>query len=173
MAANYKLQDFSQLADRSVFVDANVLIYLFWPTGQFSFEQNYAHVFRNLLRQGNNLFIDFLVVSEVINRVMRIEHQKLSPSMRFKDFRNSQDGKDVVEDIFIIIKNDVLSRFNVVGKSFDKYEIERFINVDELDFVDKAIASICTENNLVLLTNDKDFKNSGLDILTGNPRILN
>ena len=34
--------------------------------------------------------------------------------------------------------------------------------VDELDFVDKAIVSICSENNLVLLTNDRDFKNCGL-----------
>lgn len=44
--------------------------------------------------------------------------------------------------------------------------------LDELDFNDKAIVRICEENSLVLLTNDQDFKNSGLDILTGNPRIL-
>lgn len=173
MPANYKLQDFTQLAERNIFVDANVLIYLFWPTGQHSFEDNYARVFRNILRQGNNLFVDYLVISEVINRVVRIEHQKINPTQKFKDFRNSQDGKDVLEDIFIIVKNDILNRFNVVGKSFDKKEIESFLIVDELDFVDKATVTICFENNLVLLTNDRDFKNSGLDILTGNSRILN
>ncbi|WP_010662914.1 type II toxin-antitoxin system VapC family toxin [Marinilabilia salmonicolor] len=173
MGANYKLQDFNQLRDRDVFVDANVLIYLFWPTGQVSFEKNYARVFNNLLRQGNKLFIDFLILSEVINRVVRIEHQKINPALKFKDFRNSQDGKDVLEDIYIIIKNDILSRFNVVERSFDKQLIESFLIVDELDFIDKAIASVCSEQGMVLLTNDKDFKNSGLDILTGNPRILN
>ncbi|MFW5872205.1 MAG: PIN domain-containing protein [bacterium] len=173
MGANYKLQDFNQLRDRDIFVDANVLIYLFWPTGQVSFEKNYARVFRNLLRQGNNLFVDFLMISEVINRVVRIEHQKINPNQKFKDFRNSPDGKDVLEDIYIIVKNDILSRFNVVGKYFDKQKINSFLIVDELDFVDKATVSICVENSLVLLTNDKDFKNSGLDILTGNPNILN
>ncbi len=137
MGANYKLQDFNQLRDRDVFVDANVLIYLFWPTGQVSFEKNYARVFNNLLRQGNKLFIDFLILSEVINRVVRIEHQKINPALKFKDFRNSQDGKDVLEDIYIIIKNDILSRFNVVERSFDKQLIESFLIVDELDFIDK------------------------------------
>ncbi len=75
-------------------------------------------------------------------------------------------------DIFVIVKNNILNRFNVVGKSFDKQKIESFLIVDELDFVDKAMASICSENSFVILTNDMDFKNSGLDILTGNPRIL-
>jgi len=158
MATNYKLQDYEHLSGKDVFVDANVLIYLFWPTGQHSFESNYARVFRNLLRQGNNLYVDFLVISEVVNRVLRIEHLKLNSNQKFKDFRNSQDGKDVISDIYLIVQNDILSSFLIV---------------DQLDFVDKATVAICTENNLVLLTNDRDFKNSGLDILTGNPHILN
>ena len=44
MAKNYKLQDFTQLPDRNIFVDANILIYLFWPTGQHAYESNYAHI---------------------------------------------------------------------------------------------------------------------------------
>ena len=94
-------------------------------------------------------------------------------NQKFKDFRNSQDGKDVINDIYLIVKNDILSCFRIIGKSFNKSDIEGFLIVDQLDFVDKATVSICSENNLVLLTNDKDFKNSGLDILTGNPHILN
>jgi predicted nucleic acid-binding protein len=173
MATNYKLQDYAHLSGKDVFVDANVLIYLFWPTGQHSFESNYARVFRNLLRQGNSLYVDFLVVSEVVNRVLRIEHLKLNSNQKFKDFRNSQDGKDVVSDIYLIVQNDILGIFKIVGKSFKQRDIESFLIVDQLDFVDKATVSICSENNLVLLTNDRDFKNSELDILTGNPHILN
>lgn len=173
MATKYRLQDVDQLAGKEIFFDANILIYLFWPTGQYNFEQNYARVFRNLLRQGNSLFVDFLVISEVINRVVRIEHQKLNPTQKFKDFRNSQDGKDALDDIYIIVKNDILKRFNVVGKAFNKQEIDSYLTVDELDFVDKTTVTLCKENALVLLTNDKDFKSADLDILTGNPSILN
>ena len=174
MAAKYSLQDVAQLSGRDIFIDANVLIYLFWPTGQHSFEQNYASVFRSLLRQKNNLFVDFLVISEVINRILRIEHKKVDPTQNqtFKDFRNSQDGKDALNDICTIVKDRILSSFNVVGKKFDKQNIENFLSIDNLDFVDKAIVVLCKENALILLTNDRDFKNTDLDILTGNSRIL-
>ena len=172
MGTKYRLQDVSQLNGRNIFFDANVLIYLFWPTGQYSYEKNYATVFSNLLRQGNNLFVDFLVTSEVINRILRNEHQRINPSQKFKDFRNSEDGKDALEDIYIIVKNDILARFNIVGKAFNSQEIESLLSVDELDFVDKATVTLCEENNFVLLTNDKDFRDCGLDMLTGNPHIL-
>jgi predicted nucleic acid-binding protein len=180
MAVNYRLQDYTQVAGRDIFVDAMVLIYLFWPTGQHNFEQNYARVFRNLIRQQNNLYVDFLVISEIVNRAIKTEYEKhllanslTKDQLKYKDFRNSPDGQTALNDIYLIIENNVLSAFNVIGKSFDKQTIESFLTVDELDFVDKATVSICAENGLVLLTNDKDFKNSGLDILTGNPNILN
>lgn len=179
MAAKYRLQDFTQIAGRNIFVDANVLLYLFWPTGQHHFEQNYARVFRNLLRQGNNLIVDFLVISEIVNRAIKAEYEKhlltyslTKEQLNYKNYRNSQDGQDALNDIYIIVKNDVLNYFRVIGKAYDRQDIESFLIVDELDFVDKATVSICAENSLVLLTNDKDFKNSGLDILTGNPIIL-
>jgi len=170
--ANYRLQDATQLQGRHIFVDANILIYLFWPTGSHHFEQNYARVFRTLLTQGNPLYIDFLVISEVINRVLRIEHLKLNSNMSFKNFRDSQDGKDTLDDIHTIIKGNILNRFNVEGKIFNNQEMENLMVINDLDFVDKATVSLCAEKSLVLLTNDRDFKNSGLDILTGNPNIL-
>jgi predicted nucleic acid-binding protein len=173
MGRNYKLQDFAHLSGKDIFVDANVLIYLFWPTGRHLYELNYAQVFRNLLRQGNNLYVNFLVISEVVNRILRIQHQKLNSNQKFKDFRNSQEGKNVLSDVYLIVQNNILSVFKIIGKSYNKNDIEGFLIVDQLDFLDKATVSICYENNFVLLTNDRDFKNSGLDILTGNPHILN
>lgn len=172
MSRNFSLKDYAQIHDRSVFVDANVLIYLFWPTGSHYWETNYAKAYNKLLKQQNPLFIDFTVLSEVINRVIRIEHQKINPQQSFKDYRDSQDGKEAFEDIHTILRDTVLNRFGFIGKAFQKEEIEDMLVLDELDFNDKAIVRLCEENFLVLLTNDQDFKNSGLDILTGNPRIL-
>jgi predicted nucleic acid-binding protein len=172
MATKYSLQNVAQIQEQSVFVDANVLIYLFWPTGSLWLEQSYAKAFLKLLKQGNNLFVDFLIISEVVNRILRIEHKKLNPTLKFKEFRDSQDGKDALNDIYTIIKNDILPRFFVVGKAFNKQETDNCLIVDELDFVDKSTVEICKENTLVLLTNDKDFKFTDLDILTGNPSIL-
>jgi len=173
MAAKYSLQQVAKLHNRPVFVDANVIIYLFWPTGSIWWEQNYATAFRKLLKQRNDLYIDLLIISEVVNRVLRIEYKKINPAHNFKAFRNSQHGKEALEDIYTIIKNNILNRFDVIGKAFSKQEIENFLVVDELDFIDKATVEICKENALVLLTNDKDFKDTGLEILTANPNILN
>lgn len=173
MAKKYQLQQTAQLNGKNIFFDANVLIYLFWPTGRQSFERDYARVFRNLLRQGNTLSVNFLVISEVINRIIRIEHKKINPNLKYKDFRNSQDGKEALNDIYVIVKDNILNRFEIVGKAFSKQEIEDFLVVDELDFIDKAIVTTCKENALVLLTNDKDFRNTDIDVLSGNPKLLN
>lgn len=173
MGKRIKLREANVLHDRSIFFDANILIYLFWPTGSVYYEENYASTFRTLLRQGNQLVVDFLVISEVINRVLRIEYQKQNSSLKFKDFRDSLNGQEALNDIHLILKNDVLSRFDVIEKSFSKNEILEFLIVNELDFVDKATVQFCRENSLVLLTNDKDFRNADIDVLTGHPAFFN
>lgn len=68
--------------------------------------------------QKNSLFIDFTVLSEVINRVIRIEYQKINPQQSFKDYRDSQDGKEAFEDIHTILRDIVLNRFGFIGKAF-------------------------------------------------------
>jgi len=176
MAVKYKLQDVSKLTGRDIFVDANVLIYLFWPTGTMYWETNYARTFAQLLKQKNPLFVDFIVLSEVINRVMRIEHNNLQNYQqticKYKDFRDSQEGKDALSDIYLIVKDDILKQFKVIGKTFELKDIEAFLVLDDLDFMDKSTVSICRDHNFVLFTNDKDFGNTDLDILTGNTNIL-
>jgi predicted nucleic acid-binding protein len=172
MATRYSLKDVVILQNRNIFVDTNVLIYCFWGTGMHEWEQNYASVFKALLHQKNSLFIDFNVISEIVNRMLRIEQKKLQPTNNFKDFRDSKDGKNSLADIFLIVKQNILPQFNVIGKIFCKQEIENLLTVDNLDFVDKSTIEICKENALILLTNDKDFRNTDIDILTGNPNIL-
>lgn len=172
MAGKYKLQDVSKLDGRKIFADANVLIYLFWPTGRFSWENNYAAAFSQLLKQNNEIFVDFYVLSEVINRMIRTEHKKQQPDVQYKSFRDTNEGKDALIDIYLIVKESILKQFNVVGKLYKKNDLEKFLDVDELDFIDKSTLSICQENNFVLFTNDKDFKNTNIEVLTGNPHIL-
>lgn len=173
MAVKYKLQDLPKLSGRMIFVDANVLIHLFWLTGANFWEQKYASVFARLLQQGNPLFVDFLIISEVINRMMRIEHNNRQPNSTYKAFRDSQDGEKALSNIYLIVKEHILKRVKVVGKIFERKDIEAFLVVNELDFVDKSTVNICKENNFVLLTNDRDFANADIDLLTCNPYILN
>ena len=176
MAVKYKLQDVSKLTGRDIFVDANVLIYLFWSTGG-SWEQKYASAFARLYKQQNSMFVDFWTIAEVINGAMRIEHKKQQESLltttKYKDFRDSAEGRNTLKDIYSVIKEQVLKQFKVAGKAYEQQDIESFLVVDELDFMDKSIVNICKDNNFVLLTNDNDFGNVDVDILTANSRLLN
>lgn len=163
----YSLSDVRGLHN-PVFVDANILIYLFWPTGEKWYETSYAKAYSQLLKNENQLYINFSVISEVINRIIRIEHKKYNEDQTFKRYRNSADGEEVLEDIYAIFDEVILPRFEIVDKGFNKEEIEDFLVYDELDFNDKAIARICQEQDLLLLTNDGDFKKTGIEIITGN-----
>ena len=179
MAERYSLRDISLLKSRKIFFDANVLIYIFWPTGSFSWENSYSSIFRRLLLQKNEIVVDFIVISEVINRAIRIEYEKYlnannlnRRNFSFKQFRDSTEGEAATEDIYSIVSLSILPIFNVQVKGFSKSEIESFLNIDSLDFSDKAILSICKENDFVLLTNDRDFRTSDIEILTSNRIIL-
>ncbi|GHT04007.1 hypothetical protein AGMMS49525_09880 [Bacteroidia bacterium] len=112
----------------------------------------------------------------MINRTFKIvfeSYRNSDNTLKYKQFRDTQEGKDALSEIHLIVKNEILSRFSIIGKIYNKQEIENLLTINELDFVDKSIEMICKENSLVLFTNDRDFKNTDLEILTGNSNILN
>jgi len=179
MAARYSLQNISSLQNRKIFFDANVLIYIFWPSGSYDWESKYSSAFGQLLRSNNQLVVDFTVVSEVINRAVRIEYEKHLSSnnlkrndLSFKRFRDCTEGQSALEDIYLVVKENILETFSINGKAFSKEEISSFLIIEPLDFTDKAIVPICKENNCILLTNDKDFCTHDIEILSSNPAIL-
>ena len=180
MTARYSVMNISALKGRKVFFDANVLIYIFWPTGLYRWENSYSSAFGNLLRQKNELIVDFIVLSEVINRAIRIEYEKYltinhidRKSLPYKIYRDSVDGQDAMKDIYLLVRDNILANFEIKGKAYTKADIESFLYVDTLDFMDKAFIPLCKENDFILLTNDKDFAGSDLEILSSNPIILN
>lgn len=180
MPSRHPLSNISEIPNRGIFFDANVLIYLFWPTGSYRWESSYSAAFSALLKQQNKLFVDFLVISEIINRAHRIEYEKYLANQgltkrdfSYKDFRDCAEGETALSEIFLIIDDYILPRFSIVGKIITKEDIQSFLTIDILDFVDKAILSICRENEFILCTNDRDYRSAEVDILTSNPAILN
>lgn len=173
MPRKYTLKEIDKLTGKKIFFDANVLIYLFWSTGSNHWEFQYGSAFGKILKQKNECVVNFTVFSEFVNRTHRLEHERFLRQLGYskkdypyKKFRNSDDGKTSLNDIYLILKESVLSDFSVMDKSFTKSDIENFLTVDSLDFGDKPILEICKENNLVLFTNDGDFNGLDIDILS-------
>jgi predicted nucleic acid-binding protein len=178
MAKVYSLTKVDQLKDRKIFFDANVIIYNFWPTNS-RYESSYSSAFGALLKQKNELFVNYIVISEVVNRAARIEYDShlertgvAKKDLNFKKYRNCNEGKEAFNDIYSTVKNQILPWFKVHGRAFEKADILSYLNVDSLDFSDKAILTVCKENDFVLLTNDSDFKGCSVDILTSHNRLL-
>ncbi|MGL5731348.1 MAG: hypothetical protein ACRCX5_09525, partial [Bacteroidales bacterium] len=63
-----------------------------------------------------------------------------------------------------------LFQFN--AKDFTLREVKDFMTVEPLDFNDKAIERLCKENNMILFTDDKDYAESEIEILSTNPSII-
>jgi len=177
MSNRYNLSNIADINDKKIFFDTNILLYLFWATGS-SWEKTYANLYSRLNHQNNSYVIDFLVISEFINRAIKMEYQNYldengltSKEYKYKDYRDSQDGKEALKDIYTIVSSEILDSFEVVEKAYSSDAISSMFIVDNLDFTDKAIEKICSENSFILLTNDRDFKDSRIDILSCNKNL--
>lgn len=175
MSNRYNLSNIHNIIDKKIFLDANILIYLF-GFGTYSsanWEDQYANLYTKLNNQNNIFVVDYIVISEFVNRAIRIEYDNYLISnnldrstFKYKDYRNSLDGKEALKDIYLTLEDDILTDYEVIEKSYSKDDLMLMCKVDEFDFSDKAIIKICEDNNLILLTNDTDFKNSSIDIIS-------
>lgn len=173
MKMRYTASSIPSLKDRTFFFDANSLIYIFWPTSPDSQEAtDYGSILAVLIKNNATLVINEIVISEIINRILRIEFNKTSmPKDKFKEFRDSSKGQAVQEDIYTIIKNRILNRFQVTSNILSKKEVESFLSVSDLDFNDKIIELLCKKKSMILLTHDADFSSSDVDILSANKKL--
>lgn len=174
MPSRFSISDIPNLKNREIFFDANILVFLYCPMGG-SIKvkiKNYSSIFNCLLKQQNILIVNEIVLSEFVNRFLRFEfYNKCKNINEFKKFRNSKNGMSAQREIYDIVKDNILSIFTLKGKKFCKEEIDDMLFVDSLDFNDKLIASVCKKYDMILLTDDSDYKNSDIDILSANSKL--
>jgi predicted nucleic acid-binding protein len=175
MSNKYNSSNIQSITNKKIFLDANILIYLFgFGTPTFAnWENQYATLYTKLNNQNNTFVVDYIVISEFINRAIKIEYNNYLISnnlnknrLTYKDYRNSLDGQEAISDIYITLNDEILYEFEVIEKSYSKDDLKIMCCIDELDFSDKAIVKICEDNQFILLTNDTDFKNSNIDIIS-------
>ena len=161
---------------RPLFFDANVLLYLFGSTSS-TWANTYSAVFSQCLKMGNVLCVDVFVLSEFINRFLRIEYENYlktkglnSQQVKFKNFRSQPEGAQAAQDVETIVKGRILNKFAMVGKVFDVADINSMSLVNS-DFNDELIVKTCQEHQCVLVTNDADFSGAKIDILTANNKL--
>jgi hypothetical protein len=127
-----------------------------------------------MLGRGCCLAVDSNVISEVINVVMRREWGQLRASHpelgydTFKSFRDSVDGAATQAEINRVIEEEIFPVVEVVERPYSKSDILKLLVIDHLDFVDRLLVLLCSDGDYVLLTNDGDFADSAIDIISNN-----
>ncbi|MGL5786776.1 MAG: hypothetical protein ACRCX4_08175 [Bacteroidales bacterium] len=180
MKQRYNNFDISKINNRNIFLDANIIIFLFFTTKPYQeWQKDYSGMFLQMLNQGNKLMIDFIVLSEVINRELRVQYElylwqnKYSKKdVHFKDYRNSADGKEVLNHTYRIIQEKIFPLFQFDKKDFSQDDVSGFMTFEPLDFNDKAIEKLCREKSYILFTDDRDYAGSDIEIISTNPSLL-
>lgn len=158
-----------------LFLDANIWLFIYGPPQNRYKTDVYSSAFRRILEAGSKIFVDVLVISEVINRYTRTRwHLSPSRNIEFKIFRNSSKfnpiAKEIVDDLRRIVGycSRIESGFGSVdiGGMMDEYED------GGADFNDQVIRELCRSQGLKLITDDGDFNSQGIAVLTANQRLL-
>jgi predicted nucleic acid-binding protein len=168
MTRNIKLEDIPTLGDETVFPDANVLIYRYWPNvNPNKVEEDYRLNFKQLQQQKIRLVGTMAVIDEAANRVYKEQWQKWRekqfklgghPTAKYKKFRNSPTGQAMLERIYKVVRNKILEHVELVDKKFTKAQAKALFVVNNMDLPDKVIATVCKENSYIVFTHDSDFR---------------
>jgi len=174
----YNLSSYSFSAGEQILVDANVWLYLFpAPSNPHQkFAKQYSTAFEKLISAQAQPILDPMVLSEYLNRYTKIEWNGNYKSQypNYKDFRNSPDFPAVASNVKIFA-NKILSFCQVHSIQANELDMAQALvdfSSGNVDFNDAIFVDICKQRNLKLMTNDGDFQDSGIEILTTNPRLL-
>ncbi|MCJ2080665.1 PIN domain-containing protein [Methylobacterium sp. J-090] len=138
----------------------------------------YSSAYDTLLKNDNAILYNDHIINEFFNICARIayanfQHSNRDPSITFKKFRKSDDFRAamrlVQESCLNIIES---STPTDVGSSKDIRRTVQELCEGTLDFVDLILRDYCLSEKVMILTDDSDFRGSGLTIITANRTML-
>jgi len=163
------------------FLDANIWLVLYGPLPKRDWRTDvYNQALGGMKRQRCEIWVDVLVFSEFINTLVQKEYVRITGKLPddwaggFKAVRNSPQFRPVAEEVAAACRN-ILKVATRCATGFETVEVDALLAEFEqcrLDFNDQMIAQLCKTKGLTLVTHDVDFKESGLHLLTANPRLL-
>jgi predicted nucleic acid-binding protein len=178
MASRFSINDINKLPEKTLFFDANVLVYVFFPIYSHNKKRlirGYSNLYQKLINKSIELAIDLTVLSEVVNTVLRYDYnnQKNSGTFNsFKDYRNSPPGRTYYATTTSIIKRHILPNFHILNSDLTKSEIGGIFTNNSVDFNDGIIMVQSQKHDCILVTHDSDFSGTDIDILTANNILL-
>lgn len=174
MAKVEKIRDFKVRSGDNFFFDNNVWMFLFSPIcGTKAYQQKaYSNLLKTIQATRATIFINSLIVSEYINRSLRLNYslwrdREFKSGNRFTDykhhFRPTDDFKIAQKEAYDEM-SDILSIALRKPDDFNALKLDEVIQAEGMDFNDAYYANFCKLNRLILVTDDHDLQNCPLDI---------
>jgi len=175
----YRIDQYHFSKSDKLFWDTNVWLFLHSPQYRLSDRRTrvYSSALKRMLEAQSRIFIDAIVLSEFVNALARFAFHILSPQQRpanFKSFRRSSRFRPVAKTIASACRK-VLGFCTRIESNFVSLDIDALLGQYEIgasDLNDLLLANLCKSRNLTLVTDDGDFRRSGLEVLTANNRLL-
>lgn len=179
MKQRYTTTDISTLPFQNILLDANIWLYVFCPLGNYS--QNditiYSQAFKTIIKT-KKIVTDIVILSEVINRWLRLGFDEYKRSSGNKSFDYKRDYRTTAE--FTALSNDIKSimepmLLRCVGakSNYNGSDINTILQGtdNQIDLNDRHIIEICKLNSCCLLTHDADFKEADIPIISENYKL--
>lgn len=175
--------DIARVPHQDVVADTNVLLYVFGELARTRAreQQEYAKALTAARQAGKRLIVDFVIISELTNRILRIEFERFrdareSPDeLEFKrNFRGTAEYRDAAHTISTIILPPIfrLCRCrNASHTSASILDLSAQMVKTGCDLTDLHIAYLALQNQAIVLTNDADFASLDVDVISANPKL--
>ncbi len=156
-------------------VDTNVWIFDSDTSNTSKKKQLYSRVLVKINHAKCKVVIDNLILSEFVNQYSRLRTRKLKGAgYRFKEFRDSKAFLPIAEDVSKKAKK-ILGMAELIESGLDRQDM--ILLLDDYakggsDFNDQSFVETCKRKKFKFLTDDGDFANAGIPILTENPHML-
>lgn len=170
------------LSDDCYIFDTNVWLYIFGPmAGSNKRKQTmYSNLLKEINDRGAMIFITSLILSEYINRSLRIcfEQWKDVNGYPNTDFKHGYRATDDYVEALNGVKDEVLSILQFSTRRPDEFNA---LNLDvvlsrlnkECDYNDSYILSNCIRGNLKLVSDDSDMQvySDKITLITSNSSV--
>lgn len=164
-------------------IDANALLYVFYPNSAPNYAYSYSNFVSNLINEGKIIYIPIFVLIEAINVIEKIElelyNKNNNTNLHMKLFRdNSLERKKVKNNIELFLAQITsISQIKILPQTLNVTPINVFVDKfdqHKLDLFDFYLEDLCCKESYPIITNDADFTKGlqSVDIYTSNPKIL-
>lgn len=153
----------SLISDSKILVDTNIWLYLFGIQSSWE-DPGYTDLLDKLIRLNAHLFVNSQIISEYINTTTRLaykqyikRHKLQAKKFQYKrKYRPTGDFNTNYEIAIESVKTEILELAQLTNANNQK-TVNSIEQYNMLDFNDELIVNDALQNDLFIMTHDKDY----------------